>query len=210
MHFRLLDLPAELRIASYRATHLDGLTICIHGASPVPPALARACRQIRHEYLPVFEEEGLALAIGIRATVKNFDFRNIYSFTRRYPRPRNAPLCEMIVRIELIDPRLAKYAHWIRWDVRCGAGELDDYRRRYDVVVNWSSVNAGGKEDTSRLTPYNTLATLKMLGGLSRFQANARRYLMLDHEKISDAILGLVEEREQRLAGQLAALAPLQ
>lgn len=82
LHFRLLDLPAELRnniyekVAESETAHLSVRT---RGNLASASALSRVNRQIRNEFLPII----YICAPKIVARVSNFDFRHIVTFLNR-------------------------------------------------------------------------------------------------------------------------------
>ena len=83
----LLELPPELRNQIYDHVATSTRTISVHEGALVPHALARTCKQIRSESIPVFESESIFYAHTIKARVIDLDFTNLTTFIEDYEWP---------------------------------------------------------------------------------------------------------------------------
>lgn len=87
----LLGLPAELRNEIYDCVAAQPGKIIIREQKIVPPALARTCRQIRSEFLPLFQASSGYRPTAIKFYVKNLDFCGLTDRLENFTLPMRTP-----------------------------------------------------------------------------------------------------------------------
>lgn len=87
----LLGLPAELRNEIYDCVAAQPGEIIIREGKIVPPALARTCRQIRSEFLPLFQTSSGCRPTAVKVYVKDLDFCGLTDQLKRFSLPTRTP-----------------------------------------------------------------------------------------------------------------------
>ncbi|KAK5746782.1 hypothetical protein LTR17_000412 [Elasticomyces elasticus] len=149
----LLSLPPELRllifeaiIATPRVTTKDEIKEAIKGTihlapsgRPRLPPLARTCRQLHHEFSPVYMKSAPDNALLIKARIYNFDFTNIHHLLELKPLNVESASEDRRITIEIIltAPQMtlfarASLAHWYE---HCEKAGTQGSRRTYSTRV---------------------------------------------------------------------------
>ncbi|KAK4888385.1 hypothetical protein LTR27_012708 [Elasticomyces elasticus] len=128
-HTNILRLPAEIRnlITEEYINDIRQVHISAKGTVSVP-SLAQACRQLRHEILPVWREHYDSVPMKTRCFVRNFDFEGLTRAFKRLPRHiQTAITAQKLLRINIRLDEDYKYDENLRtWLEDCADGVVSN------------------------------------------------------------------------------------
>lgn len=161
----LLGIAPELRNQTYDYLAADPGVIAVHRRSVVPHALARVCRQIRREFLPVFQASKFEQGTMISARVKNF---RLYELGDAIPRilvsrkVKNAEDCKLLEVVVDDIKEVKKHGEVGVWSWQCsrwrgGTKTLSDLDCEFSVrIADRSRTKHGLKLPTKLLVKLRT------------------------------------------------------
>lgn len=133
----LLELPPELRNEVYDYVASEPLTdaVVFHDKR-IPHPLARTCKLLRAEFLPIYELIDYSQIERLTVVVTDFDFHPFSLFWWSVARATPAPIrADVHVVLNLTEPEAQDLDGLVSWLSRCACVPL----RSYSVVFDWST-----------------------------------------------------------------------
>ena len=113
-----LELAPELRNAIYTVLITNEHCAGIVKGRLQAPALARTCRQIRSEFLPLYESLTPLVATRFKTSVTDFDLTGLVDFMQRLPPDARGEKRTVEIDVHITphgDRDLTSFASWLQW-----------------------------------------------------------------------------------------------